>query len=1461
MAEPQQSSAPAAMGTNDDIEKQLNDNTSPPSSDSSATPQPADIEGKTTDTTPSPSSESEEDAPYRYPKGRNPEEEAWPLSHIIFYWARPLFRRAAYLHKDGKALEHEDLLPLPHEDHGAVVGKSFEDAFKAAQQQEQAARAASGKPEAAPMKLSELKGAQGRNTRKVQKAVKAVVGWQFWLAGLIKMVNTCLQFCFPILLNAILSFIEESQAGLIPDDAPWHEKYRGYWLSALLYLAMTSKAITENVYFHRAYRAGYQSRVAVSVAVYNKSLRLANAERQDTTLGELINLMQVDATKIEMFVPQIHVLWDGLLQITGYMAILYTLIGWPCFAGMALMVGAGPIQGIIMGKMFGENHKMAKFTDKRVKTTNEALQGIQCVKMYTWEDSFQQAIADCRKGELNHLSTIAYLRAFSRSYMSALPGLVAVLSFVVYAVAVPDAVISASTLFAALAAFDQLRFPLLFYPMALAQLSQAQVSAARIETFLGMKEVSASTGNGIYHRDEATSEGEIRVDDATIYWSDPNVPIAKPDDDDSSVSGKSIKSTGSNSKSTIVANDFASDEISTSGPDAELVYPKPVLDHVTFSVQSGQLCAVVGRVASGKSTLCSSVLNETILGNGSVTLKGKVAYAAQSPWILNATLRDNILFGLPMDRQKYDRVLKACQLSYDLELLEHGDLTEIGERGINLSGGQKQRVSVARAAYSDADTIILDDPLSALDPEVGKQMFDDCIVKLMHGKTRLLVTNQLQFLQYCDNIVALGQHKVLEQGNFDDLTAKEGGEVQRILKDLAAGKESALQSTSEHGKSGKKKKKDKNDKDSTDAVAPQQQQPKENKGLVTKEERNVGAVAASVYRKYMVAGGGYGKFALVYFAFILSAANNLANVSWVSYWTSDADYETHPQAFYLGMYALIAFTLGVFTYVRTYLLVKFGVAASESLHSGLLNSILGAPQSFFDTTPIGRILSRFSKDIYSVDVELSEYMDFFLFMSLQVVVSLGSIIFVTPYVAIAIIPLGFVYFKVLNYFRDVARETKRLESVSRSPVYAQFSESLGGLATIRAYGQGTRFMDEFEGKVDHNIRAWYCNKTADRWLSVRLEMIGACVAGLAALFATNTAISGSGDDNFASLAGLSLTFAISVTSLLNWCVRSFAQLEAAMNACERVLYYTQEIPQEAPHTSKALEDRANNSTNPQNPADPSTFAVVAKGGKTNAFSSSWPEKGEITLNNLKMRYRKDTPLVLKGLSVSIAGGERIGVVGRTGSGKSSLLLTLLRLVEPSLEDVNAADYEAPLSIDGVDTLRVGLKELRSKLGIIPQNPVLFSGTIRSNIDPFDEYTDDQIWAALERCGMKEAVMEMPSMLGATVSEYGENLSAGMRQMLVLGRALLKQCRILLLDEATSSVDYETDREIQRTIREAFTGCTVLTIAHRINTIMDSDKILVMKDGKAAEFAPPQELLQDESSIFADIVRHSQQEES
>jgi len=892
-------------------------------------------------------------------------------------------------------------------------------------------------------------------------------------------------------------------------------------------------------------------------------------------------------------------------------------------------------------------------------------------------------------------------------------------------------------------------------------------------------------------------------------------------------------------------------------------YPEPILSDVSIKVSPGELCAIIGRVGVGKSTLTSAFLNEAVIGSGSISLNGKVAYAAQSSWILNASVRDNITFGLPYEKEKYEKIIRACQLTHDLSLLPAGDLTEIGEKGINLSGGQKQRVSVARAAYSDADYILMDDPLSALDPQVGKKLFDECIVKLMKNKTRILITNGLQFLQYCDSIIALGQGQASEQRTFQELL-NGGGEVQKLLEELQTSNESADLTTDAHGRprSGSNASIGSERCESNAEDVPVKS--KENEDvLITEEERNVGAVSWEVYRKYVKAGGGFPIFFAAYLLFVVCAGMELLSITWVSLWTADAEYEKQSESFYLGYYALIAVVLGIVTFLRSYVLARFGVHASFILHKNVLASVLHAPMSFFDTTPTGRILSRFSKDLYAVDLELSDYLDFFLYCSLFILVSFGSITFVTPWFGIAIFPIMFIYIKILNYFREVSRETKRLESISRSPVFAHFSETLGGLGTIRAYEKSSRFINDFELKVDLNTRASYNNKSADRWLSVRLELLGALIGGLSAVFATNAVIhnanSAADTTNFASAAGLSLNYAISVTGLLNWVIRSFAQMEAAMNAAERVFYYTENIPQEAPNRSKDLKRLSENKVNTivaSGSSLASTIAVKAMSG-IETPPPGWPSSGNITITNLEMKYRPETPLVIKGLNFEIAGGSRVGVVGRTGSGKSSLLLTLMRIVEPA--NISEKNYHPPIVIDGVDILRIGLVDLREAIGIVPQNPALFSGTIRSNMDPFDEHTDEAIWSALDGCGMKDVIGVMPSLLDSPVSENGDNYSQGQRQLLCLGRALLKRCKILLLDEATSSVDYETDKEIQMTLRKAFRGCTVVTIAHRVNTILDSDMILVMANGRASEYGAPKDLLADNASVFSDIVRHSEME--
>jgi len=1367
----------------------------------------------------------------------NPETSANILSSLTFTWMQPMFSRASYLRKRGKYLQQEDLVPIAEMDKSEHVENLFDAAYN------------SYVPKAKKRKTDEGGQAKEKDTpeeleKRLVHALLATCKRRLIVAGFIKFFNTVLQFTFPILLNLILSYYQDVQSGVIGEGDPPMVRYKGYWLSALLMFFVASKALTESAYFHKVNRCSWRIKTVVSSSIYRKSLRLASSEQQKTTLGEIVNLMQVDATKIEAFVLQIHVMWDGLFQIAGYMTILGTLLGWTCLIGLFVIMTSIPIMGKMTGKMFGMNRLMVKYTDERVKTVNEALQGILCVKMYTWEDSFAKQVDKSRQEELVSLRKIAYYRAFFRAYMSALPIFAAAATFLVYVYATDEG-ISASILFSSIVAFEMLRFPLMFLPMVIAQYAQCKVSLKRVAVFLGYGEVNEAG----YTRNP-DKKGEVKIENATVYWSDPNTPIPRSALKNISPMDMSTKSSSS-SKSTrslfrSKSNNTLAETQSSEVDDNELVYPTAILKDVNIHISNGELCAVVGPVGSGKSTLCSSILNEAVLTEGShITLNGNTAYVAQTAWILNKTVRDNILFGLPYDEEKYNKVIDACSLRHDLSILEDGDMTEIGERGINLSGGQKQRISVARAAYSNADVFIFDDPLSALDPEVASKVFDECILGLLEGKTRLLVTNQLQCLPKCDTVIALGKHgKVLEQGTYADLINDKNGEVSRLLKDLAPSRRS-LSAVS-----------DEKEDEKDDDIAPKKKVVEEEaKKLMTKEEREEGSVKLRVYLKYIQAGGGYVLFSLVFSWYILSAGVNLASSIWVSVWTADAAYKKRSETFYMVGYAISAILMGIMSFFRAYGLASFGVKSSSSLHGRVLRSVMRAPMRFFDTTPTGRILSRFSKDMHSIDHEIADFVDIFLFLILQLAIVMGSIIVVTPWFAVVLPFLGFFYFRSMNYFRQVSRETKRLESVARSPVFAQFSETLGGLSTIRAYSKANEFTTNFEQIMDNNTRALYCNKSADRWLATRLEAVAAGVVGAAALFSTQVVVSTGvtvGDSSsFASLAGISLSYAITATGMMQFVVRSFAQVEAAMNSVERVVYYTEEIPREAAMTADELE-----SEKKLPPSNPAQKAVAATGSVLHP-EKEWPANGSITLTNLKMKYRPETPLVLKGVNLTIGAGEKVGVVGRTGSGKSSFFLGLMRIVEPYLDDdATGVNYKAPLSIDEIDVLRIGLFDLRSKLGIIPQSPVLFSGTIRTNMDPFDNYTDDQIWDALEKCRMKDAVDKMSDGLQSRVAEYGENLSQGQRQLLCLGRALLKQCRILLLDEATSSVDFETDKEIQATIREAFKGCTVLTIAHRVNTIMDSDKILVMDDGDVAEFDSPENLLKNEDSVFSDIVNHS-----
>ena len=1342
--------------------------------------------------------------PGKREKQVSPEQRAGLCQLVMFSWMNSLFTLARTKRKNGDSLDLDDLYAVVETDSSARIQGVFDAAYDKHRAAAQANSGASPKEQKRAMESALIAG------------LKAVGYERTMRAGVLKIFNTMLQFLYPICVNGILQFIE---TGASDPDVP---KYVGFLWAVGLGTAMLFKAFTENGYFHLQQRVSWQVRTALQTAVYKKSIEISAASRQTQSVGQIVNLMQLDSTRVEMFVSNLHMIWDGAFQIIGYMTILVVYMGPSALVGLLVMILSMPAQGILMKRIYGIQRKMVKEQDARVKMTNEAFQGIQCVKFYAWEEPLMKVINTFREQEVGFVKDKAYATAASRSFMSAVPAVAAAAAFSVYALT--GGIIRASVLFTVLQGFGQLRFPLMFYPMTLASLATAKVALGRVAEFYGMDNVQNYV---------TKTEGDapaIKIVDGEFWW---QAPVGDAE-------AAAVKEAEQQKKPSGTAQAHPEKEDQKKAASA-------VLADISIELQKSQLLGVVGPVGCGKSSLVNAILGEMVLTKGTVSVNGSVAYCGQTPWILNASVKDNILFGEEYDEARYLTCLKACELESDMRVLENGDATMIGERGINLSGVQKQRVSLARAAYSGRDLYLFDDPLSALDPAVANKVFDACLLTLLNGKSRLLVTNQLQFLSRCDSVAVMktvpvegeteasvGPGRISEYGTYNELMDNDG-EFCNLMK-KSGETEAVSNAQAEDGAS--------NDAPGSPGGRPSRTKSLGSvltekaigaKALMEKEEKNSGSISWSVYTSYIVAAGGWCTFIAVFLWYIVVVLVQFMSTAWISIWTLDApDYKSQTFAFYVGGMVVIAVLVAVFVYIRAVIIAMFGLNASKRLHSRLLRRILKAPMSFFDTTPIGRLVNRFSGDLNTIDDQLIMFLDFTLWCGIMMIMTFTVITFATPWFAVAFPFMFAAYYSILDYFRSVYLGAKRLDSISKSPVYAHFSETLGGLSTVRAYGLGKVFMGENHAKVDTNVGAYYLTKACDRWLSVRLEVMGAFVAMLSSVLAVWSTMGALPISS--SIAGLSVYYAASTSGILSWFVRQFAALENALNSVERIEYYSANVAQE--------------STDNATDVDP-----------------DWPQKGAIEIANLNMRYREGLPLVLDGMDVSIKGGSRVGIVGRTGCGKSSLMLALLRMVEP---ERHAKSGGGPIRIDDVDTMTVAHKDIRSRIGIIPQNPTLFSGTIRSNLDPFGQYTDADLWDALDKCGLSTTVKAMVTAektksgrsevmkgLDSSVAEYGENMSQGQRQLLCLGRVLLKKCKILLLDEATSSVDFETDARIQATLREAFVGTTILTIAHRVNTIMDSDLILVLDKGTVSESGTPTELLAKDGGEFKEIVEASQ----
>ncbi|XP_060989039.1 ATP-binding cassette sub-family C member 4-like [Dama dama] len=1028
-------------------------------------------------------------------------------------------------------------------------------------------------------------------------------------------------------------------------------------------------------------------RVAMCHMIYRKVLRLSSLAMGKTTTGQIVNLLSNDVNRFDQVTMFLHYLWVGPLQAIAVTALLWMETGISCLAGMAVLIFLLLLQSCF-GMWFSSlRSKTAALTDDRIRTMSEFISGIKTVKMYAWEKSLIDLITRFRRKEISKILKSSYLRGMNLASFFVVTKIMIFVTFITNVAL--EKVITASQVFVVVTLYEALRFTsTLYFPMAIDKVSEAIVSIRRIKNFLLLDEISQL--NTQLPSDDKTI---VQMKDFTAFW-----------DKESET---------------------------------------PTLQGLSFTVRPGELLAVVGPVGAGKSSLLHALLGELPPSQGQVIVHGRIIYVSQQPWVFSGTVRNNILFGKKYEEERYEKVIKACALEEDLQLLKENDLTEIGEQGTLLSEGQKARVSLARAVYQEADIYLLDDPLSAVDAGVSRHLFEQCVRQALKEKITILVTHQLQYLKDASQILILKDGKIMQKGTFaevpkswidfeDILLKKENEEAE---PSPGPGTPTLISESSVQSQlSSRPFLKD---------AAPEDQDTENIQVTLPLEGRSFGRVGFKTYANYFTAGA---HWFIIIFLILVNIAAQVSYVLqdwWLAYWANGQStlyamaygkgrvIEIPDSDWYLTVHSVLTAGTILFGVTRSLLIFYVLVNSSQTLHNKMLESIFRAPMLFFDRNPIGRILNRFSKDIGHMDDLLPLTFLYFIQTFLLVIGVVGVMVAAIPWIAIPVIPLGILFFVLQQYFLQTSRDVKRLE------------------CTTLDLGQ----------------------------------------------------------------VGLVLSLTLTLSGMFQWCVRQSAEVENMMISVERVIEYT-DLEKEAPWELEY---------------HPPPF---------------WPNNGEIYFNSVNFRYKSDSPLVLRNLETSIYSREKYGIVGRTGAGKSSLVAALFRLSEP----------EGSIYIDGILTTGIGLHDLRKKLSVALQEPVLFTGTMRKNLDPFNEHMDNELWNALEEVQLKESIEGLPAKMNTELAESGLNLSVGQKQLVCLARAILRKNQILIIDKATSYVDPRTDELIQKKIHERFSQCTVLTIAHRLSNIIDCEWIMVLDSGKRKEHNQPNNLLQDRNSLFYKMVQ-------
>ncbi|KAL5715205.1 ATP-binding cassette sub- C member 9 [Ranunculus cassubicifolius] len=1192
----------------------------------------------------------------------------------------------------------------------------------------------------------------------IYKALFLFIRKKAAINALLAVTSATASYVGPYLIDDFVKFLSGKKK---------HDSENGYLLALAFLSGKTVEVISQRQWIFGARQLGLRVRVALISHIYQKGLRLSSQSRQKHTSGEIINYMSVDVQRISNFIWYANTMWMLPVQIILAIYILSKNLGLGALAGLAATAMVMCCNIPITRIQKGFQSKIMEAKDNRMKVTSEVLRHMKTLKLQAWDSQYTSKLESLRKVEYQWLWKSLRLSAISAFIFWGNPTFISVMTFgSCILMGIP---LTAGRVLSALATFQMLQDPIFKIPDLLSVIAQSKVSMDRVASYLQKEEMQT---DAVMFVQKHESQNDVEVDNGIFSWD----------------------------------------------PESK----KPTLERIHLKVNRGMKVAICGTVGSGKSSMLSCILGEIPKISGHVKISGRKAYVPQSPWILTGTVRDNILFGNQYEKAKYDRTVGACALTKDFELFPSGDLTEIGERGINMSGGQKQRIQIARAVYQDADIYLLDDPFSAVDAHTGTQLFKECLMGVLRNKTIIYVTHQVEFLPAADLIVVMQNGEITQAGKFEELLKQNIG-----FEILVGAHNQALESVCTIENTSRTfQRPSSNSEANTDFInltlPNTKQESKHNispeisnkTGRLTKaEEREKGNIGKDVYWAYLTAVRGGILVPFIIIAQTLFQVLQIASNYWMA-WASPLSVGTEPvvgMSFLFLVFILLSVGSSLCVLVRTTLVAIAGLLTAQTFFTNMLHSVLRAPMSFFDSTPTGRILNRMSTDQSVLDMEIANKVGWCAFSIVRILGTIAIMSQCAWQVFVIFIPVTALCVWYQQYYTPTARELARLDGIQRAPILHHFAESLSGTATIRAFDQQCRFTNTNLGLIDDRSRPLFHNLSAMEWLSFRMNLLSNLVFAFSLVFLVSLP---KGFIN-PSIAGLGVTYGLSLNVQQASVIWNICNAQIKMISVERILQYSK-LNSEAP-------------------------LVIEE----NRPPNNWPEFGKICIQNLEIRYAEHLPSILKNINCTFPGKKKVGVVGRTGSGKSTLIQAIFRTVEPR---------EGTIIIDDVDICKIGLQDLRSRLSIIPQEPTLFEGTVRGNLDPLDQFSDNQIWEVLDKCQLGDLVREKDEKLDSTVVENGENWSMGQRQLFCLGRALLKKSKVLVLDEATASIDSATDAVIQKVISEEFNDRTVITVAHRIHTVIDSDLVLVLSEGRVAEYDTPVKLLEREDSFFSKLIR-------